>query len=230
MAMSDVEPRMRETARSLRPGVLLAAVAAAATGLLVLVYQGTTNRIAANERAYVLRNLADLLPPTRYDNDPLSDQIALLAPGLLGTTEPVTAWRARRSGQPVAVILQPVAPDGYSGPIRLMVAIDYDGRISGVRTLSHRETPGLGDAIERRRSDWILGFNGRSLRDPDRSAWLVRQDGGQFDQFTGATVTPRAVVKAVRNALIYFEENRDAIFQAPPDTRLSMPDEAPESR
>jgi electron transport complex protein RnfG len=120
----------------------------------------------------------------------------------------------RRAGTTVAVLLNVVAPDGYAGPIRLLVAVDAAGRVLGVRVLEHRETPGLGDAIESRRSDWLRGFDGRSLVDPPRDRWEVRRDGGDFDQFTGATVTPRAVVRAVRKTLVHVERHHDELFGA----------------
>ena len=110
-----------------------------------------------------------------------------------------------------------LAPDGYGGPIQLLVGINYDETVAGVRVVSHRETPGLGDGIDDRRSDWVLGFDGRSLSDPPPKQWAVERDGGLFDQFTGATITPRAVVKAVRDSLVYFSADKDALFtQAPP--------------
>ena len=113
---------------------------------------------------------------------------------------------------PVAVVLALIAPDGYGGPIKLLVGINADGSLAGVRVVNHHETPGLGDAIDTRRSNWILGFTGRSLGDPSPAQWAVRKDGGVFDQFTGATITPRAVVKAVKRALVYFEAHRDTLF------------------
>jgi len=133
----------------------------------------------------------------------------------LGTKESVPVFRARKDGKPVALAITPVAPDGYVGPIKLLVAISVDGTILGVRVLSHHETPGLGDAIEEKRSNWVLGFNGHSLSNPEDKGWHVRRDGGQFDQFTGATITPRAVVKAVHKALKFYELNKDKLFQQP---------------
>jgi electron transport complex protein RnfG len=126
-------------------------------------------------------------------------------------------YRARKYGWPVAVVLAPVAPDGYNGTIRLLVAIKMDGTLAGVRVIQHRETPGLGDAIEAERSDWILGFDGKSLNDPVQEKWKVKRDGGDFDQFTGATITPRAVVKAVNKALLYFRLHGHSLFERAPE-------------
>ena len=113
----------------------------------------------------------------------------------------------------MAIVFDHVAPDGYNGDIHLLTGILADGRISGVRVVSHKETPGLGDPIELDRSDWILAFTSRSLEDPGPEAWGVRRDGGIFDQFTGATITPRAVVEAVQRVLEYHQANRDALYR-----------------
>ncbi|UCE89931.1 MAG: electron transport complex subunit RsxG [Pseudomonadota bacterium] len=192
--------------------ILLGAFAITGTGLLALTHQATRERIAQNERELLLRTLNELVPGTERDNDPYSDITQVLEPGALGSDKPVTVYRARKEGQPVAAIINAVAPDGYSGRIGLLVAVRYDGTLAGVRVTAHRETPGLGDAIETSRSDWILGFDDKSLDNPRPRGWRVKRDGGEFDQFTGATVTPRAIVRAVFNTLRYFESNREAMF------------------
>jgi len=191
---------------------VLAVFAATGVGLVAFTEEATRERIAANERAFLLKSLHDVLPSERYDNDVFSDTVEVRDEELLGTDEPVTVYRAFRQGKPSAVILAPVAPGGYSGAIRLLIGIDIDGRITGVRVTSHRETPGLGDGIEADRSDWIRSFDGRSIGNPALAGWEVKRDGGIFDQFTGATVTPRAVVNAVRNALVYFSAHRESLF------------------
>ena len=124
-----------------------------------------------------------------------------------------------------AAVLTAVAPEGYGGGIRLLVAINYDGTLAGVRVLSHHETPGLGDKIEAERSDWILQFEGLSLENPAPRNWRVKKDGGRFDQFTGATITPRAVVAAVYDALVYFEAHREALFERDDVSRESDEEE-----
>lgn len=205
-----------EVARSmLRAAGILTGFAVFGALLVAITWESTAERIADNERAYLLRTLADVLPEGAHDNAVHDDFITVTDPALLGTSAPVTVYRARKVNQPVAVVITPVAPGGYSGPIRLLVGILADGTISGVRVVSHRETPGLGDKIEVERSDWILGFEARSLGSPPLEGWAVRRDEGVFDQFTGATITPRAVVSAVRDALIYFEAHREALFAAP---------------
>jgi len=197
-------------------GGLLAVFAIVGAGLVALTENATRERIEANERAFLLRSLNDVLPADAYDNDMFTDTIEVSDIELLGSSEPMLAYRARRDGKPVAVILNVVAPAGYSGPIRLVVGIGVDGSLTGVRVVAHRETPGLGDGIEAERSDWILGFDGRTLGDPPESRWAVKKDGGEFDQFTGATVTPRAIIKAVRNALVYFSAHRDRLLDGGP--------------
>lgn len=195
--------------------ILLALFAIVGTALVAFTYDRTVEQIAENERQALLRNLHAILEPNAYDNDIFADTTEVTAPHLLGTAEPVTVYRARNNGQPVAAVLSPIAPDGYNGAIKLLVGIYYDGEIAGVRVISHHETPGLGDGIEIDRSNWITGFEGRSLSSPSQANWAVKKDGGAFDQFTGATITPRAVVKAVQKALIYFREHRTQLFQAP---------------
>lgn len=214
--MSAERPRLPRS--MLVAAGLLAAFAMAGAGLVAWTEQLTRERIEANERDYLLRTLDDVVPRSAYDNDMFEDTIRVRDAELLGTPEPVTVYRARRDGAPVAVILNTVAPDGYSGRIRLLVGISAEGVITGVRVVSHKETPGLGDAIEAERSDWILSFDGRSLEDPPAARWAVRKDGGVFDALTGATITPRAVVKAVRNALLYFDAHREILFARPGDS------------
>lgn len=182
-------------------------------GLVALVHEQTGARIAANQRAALVQTLASLLPADSFDNDPLDDSVTVRDPEL-GTDRAVTVYRARRHGRPVAAVFAPIAPDGYNGAIKLLVAVRADGVLAGVRVLEHRETPGLGDWIEADRSAWILGFAGHSLDDPPENRWRVKRDGGDFDQFAGATVTPRAVVKAVRRALAFFERHQTGLFMA----------------
>lgn len=192
-------------------GILLALFAVAGAGLVAFTYEQTAERIATNEREALFNSLTALVPAQSIDNDIIIDRITVSDPELLGSVS-TTVYRGRHQGQPVAAVLTPMAPDGYSGAIRLLVAINYDGSLAGVRVVSHKETPGLGDRIEVSRSDWIHGFTGRSLDDPPLAQWKVKRDGGIFDQFTGATITPRVIVRTVKNSLLYFKEHRDALF------------------
>lgn len=200
----------------MRTGWLLGAFAIVCTALIAYTYDNTAPRIADNEREFLLRSIHTLIPSTQHDNDIYTDTIAVTSPDLLGSRDPVPVYRARKNGEPVALAMTPLAPDGYSGTIKLLVAIAYDGSLLGVRVTSHKETPGLGDAIEITRSNWIAGFSGRSLNNPDEKGWHVKKDGGIFDQFTGATITPRAVVKAVHKSLEYYAAHRDELFAPSP--------------
>jgi electron transport complex protein RnfG len=142
----------------------------------------------------------------------MQDIHTVAADELLGTDEATQAHIARRDGKPVAVVLEAVAPDGYSGRIALIMAIHPDGSLGGVRVVNHNETPGLGDYIDIAKHDWIKTFDGRSRELFKDEMWKVRKDGGVFEHMTGATVTPRAVIKAVNRALQYFEAHRDELF------------------
>jgi electron transport complex protein RnfG len=205
----------RPARRTVRAAIMLAAAAIAAFGLVAVVHEATRDRIAATARARELARFDQVLGGLPHDNDLLADTVTLRDPELLGTTAAVTAYRARLHGQPVAVLLEFVATDGYSGSIRLLIAVAPDGTVLGVRTVSHHETPGLGDFIDAGKSDWIRRFSGKSLGDPAAAHWRVRKDGGDFDQYTGATITSRAVVGAVGRTLQFFTRHRDELLAAP---------------
>lgn len=196
----------------LRTAVLLTLFAIAGTALVALTYENTKEQIAKAEREALLKKLHSVIKPEEHDNDIFYDTISVNDPEYLGPAPSVDVFRARMNGEPVALLMTPTAPDGYSGDIKLLVGIRYAGDIAGVRVLSHKETPGLGDAIEERRSNWIEQFTGRSLKNPAVEVWKVRRDRGQFDQLTGATISSRAVVKAVRKTLEYYQSNRDMLF------------------
>jgi len=187
------------------------------SGVVGLTYENTYERIKRNEQLVLLRKLNTILSPAEYDNDLLDDQIVLEQDDLLGTSKPSIAYLAYKNNKPAAIVLSPVAPNGYSGPINMLVGIYHNGTIAGVRVVKHRETPGLGDAVESQRSDWVLGFDDKSLENPTSKKWKVKRDSGEFDQFTGATITPRAVVKAVHSALLYFQEHRKELFKKTQD-------------
>lgn len=208
-----------------RTAMLLSVFAVVATGILAATNFATRDTIAENERKATLRAINALVPTTLRDNDMVADSINIIAESALGSEKPLAAYRGRRVGEPVALVMETVAPDGYSGDIKLLVAIAADGTLAGVRVINHRETPGLGDFIEAEKSNWILNFQGLSLSNPARNGWRVKKDGGVFDQFTGATITPRAVVKAVHNALQYFSANREQLFELASGTTLKSEDE-----
>jgi len=192
----------------------LGLVALVGTMLLTGVDWLTADRIAQQEKRVVLQQLGQILP-SGYDNELLEDRFTLVDESHFPNGQEVTVWRARQAGNPLAAILKFNAVDGYNGNITLMAGINMDGSLRGVRVLSHKETPGLGDEIEAGKSDWILKFSGKSLENPGPDKWRVKREGGAFDQFTGATITPRAVVEAVRLALVYFDTHRALLFETP---------------
>jgi electron transport complex protein RnfG len=163
----------------------------------------------------MMAKLKAIVPEGRMSNDPLQDRIEVSDPDLLGA--PVTeVYRVRDGDEPVALILKPIVPDGYAGPIKLLVSVLRDGSLGGVRVISHHETPGLGDKIEERKDDWIVEqFNGRSLGEPPLEQWQVKRDGGVFDQFTGATITPRSVVNAVKGTLLFVQQHGASLYAKP---------------
>jgi electron transport complex protein RnfG len=194
--------------------------------LLAGTWRLTREHIVAAEHRTQMAALEIVLPSARYDNDLMADRVQVQADAWLGLA-PATVHRARLAGKPSALVLEVSAPDGYAGPIRLLVAVAQDGRVLGVRVTGHQETPGLGDDIDVQRSDWITRFTGRALGDPPADQWAVRRDGGQFDQFAGATVTPRAVVRAVKRCLEFVARHGDELRAAPPGATLRF-DTAPE--
>lgn len=173
-------------------------------GLVTLVYHASKDKIAENEYLALLHSLQEVLSQNSYDNDLVNDVLQL---------QTYTIYRARKAGKPVAAIIKTTTTHGYNGDIHLLIAITINGRITGVRALNHRETPGLGDKIELKKSDWILSFVQKSLSDNDLSLWAVKRDGGLFDQFTGATITPRAIVNEVKKTALFFQRNQQTIFE-----------------
>lgn len=207
-----------------RAAASLGACVLLAVALLAGLHALTRDRIAGQQRRAQLDALRVVLPAALHDNDPLRDRIFVTAPQWLGGDAPMQVWRARLAGRDSALVLEAVAPEGYNGAIGLLLGVRADGSVSGVRVTSHRETPGLGDPIDASRSDWILGFDRRSLRDPPPERWRVRRDGGDFDQLAGATVTPRAIVHAVRRALAYLDRHGAELYAAAPGTTLEHRD------
>ena len=184
--------------------------------LVGLTFIQTEDDILYNEKLTLLKKLNNIIPAESYDNDLLLDTIIIKPSTLLGTDEETLVYRARKNKKNIAVVYSSIAPNGYNGPIHLLVGVKADGHLAGVRVVKHRETPGLGDVVSITHSNWILGFDGKSLSQPNEKGWKVKRDGGVFDQFTGATITPRAVVKAVHNALLYFDQNQDSLFSVVP--------------
>ncbi len=183
------------------PMVALGCVTLIAGAALALAHRITAPAIIAVETRTLVASLSQVLPPDVADHDVFSDPVELIGPG----GQVLTVYRARHDGEIVAVVFQQVAR-GYAGPIHLVMGVDRSGQVTGVRVTRHSETPGLGDKIEIRRDPWITSFTGRSLHDGTR--WGVNKDGGDFDEFSGATITPRAVVAAVKDGLHWFEQQQ----------------------
>ena len=193
--------------------MLLALFAVCTTALIAGTFLFTKDKITLQKRMAEERALLEIVPRSRHDNSMLDDTLDAGpdAEGL-GLAEDRKIYLARAGGQVVAAIIPAVAPDGYSGVIDMIVGVNRDGSIAGVRVLAHRETPGLGDKVDLKKSDWIMDFDGRSLQNPKQEGWAVKKDKGVFDQFTGATITPRAVVSATFRVLQYVEANRNTLF------------------
>ncbi len=208
-------------------GLLLAMFAVLGVGLVAFTHQATKDQIAENERLALLSSLNALVPAESIDNDIVTDLVEVSDPDRLGS-ESTTVYLGRKANQPVAAVFTSIAPDGYSGQIKLLVAVLADGSLGGVRVVAHKETPGLGDRVEVEKSDWVHDFNGKSIGNPDLAQWKVKRDGGIFDQFSGATITPRAIVKAVKNTLLYYQENSKTLF-APKTKPAKADDKAAET-
>ena len=191
-----------------RNGVILLLFVGVITALLAASFELTRSAIQQNEQQAKLTWIAQVLPPGSFDNDLLSTGLTLPADEMLGTRSPSHAWIARKQGRPTGFVLEAIAPEGYGGDIALLIGINPRGEITGVRVAAHRETPGLGDYIEITKSHWMTQFEDKSLVQPADTVWRVRQDGGVFDARAGATITSRAVVKAVKLALQYFLQHR----------------------
>jgi len=192
---------------------MLGIFATVGTALVGFTHQATLEKIANNERLALLRKLNQILPADKYDNDLLHTTLEIDADDRLGQKKSSTIYIAEQQNKISAMIFPVIAPKGYSGKIKMLVGINIDGTLAGVRIVSHKETPGLGDAMETEKSDWVFGFNKKSLTNPDEKNWKVKRDGGEFDQFTGATITPRAVVQAVHLCLVYFDRHKKALLE-----------------
>lgn len=197
-------------------GVILAVFALCTAGILAGTYQLTKGRIVESEKRAQQQALFEVVPAHHHDNDMLADVIPVPPNSLqqLGLSQPADIHLALQNGELVAAVIPATAPDGYSGAIRMIVGVNANGTIAGVRILAHNETPGLGDKVDIRKSDWVMSFNGKSLTNPSAQGWSVKKDGGSFDQFTGATITPRAVVSKVHDVLNFFQTHQAAIVAA----------------
>lgn len=189
------------------PALLLGLFTLVASAMLSTGDTGTKQAIAERRAEDLKASIGQVIPEDIHDNDLLKSIVTLPGPG----GKPLTVYQATLKGE-VTAVAYTVSGYGYSGEIIAIIGIDRDGKILGVRVLSHTETPGLGDRIEATKSDWVISFNGRSIGDPEASKWYVKKDGGYFDEFSGATITPRAVVKAVKEGLVFFEAQKQKLL------------------
>ena len=202
---------------AVRAAIGLGLFAILTAGLVALVQTNTSERIAEQEKKARLAALYALVPESLRSNDLLADSYVLSYQGVEREV-----FLAKKDARTTSLIFPWTAPDGYTAPIELLIAVGIDGELIGVRVLTHKETPGLGDKIELSKSDWILSFNEKSLSNTDTEAWNVKKDGGEFDQLTGATITPRAIVLAVYDALTFFETHQDQLLSQAPKSKLSL--------
>ncbi|MCS5591207.1 MAG: electron transport complex subunit RsxG [Gammaproteobacteria bacterium] len=187
----------------LKSGALMLVFTLICVFFVSLAEQTTKEKIAFNEEQLLIKRLNEIV--ANYDNDIVSDQFERDIE-LHGIEQSIRIFPAEIEGQVFAYLIEHIYPNGYNGNIRLLTGIDVDGELLGIRVIGHKETPGLGDKIETRKSDWIKSFSGLSLSNLSKSQWKVKRDGGSFDQFTGATITPRAIVSAAYQILEHFEQ------------------------
>ncbi|MBF8269350.1 MAG: electron transport complex, RnfABCDGE type, G subunit [Gammaproteobacteria bacterium] len=201
--------RVSNALPALLPLLFLAVICA---GILMMAGSLSRDRIESNRRTAQLRLIAEVmyLP---YDNDLLSDRLQISDRDYFAAGTPVGVYRAHKDGQPIGLVFMPVMASGYNGLIELAVGVTYNGELTGVRVHQHRETAGLGDQIHQNRSSWISGFDQRSLANTPVAAWGVSSDGGDFDQISGATISPRGVIKAVRNTLDYYAIHKNELYK-----------------
>ena len=226
--MTHPVKRISATTMALRTAVILFLFVAFFTALLSGAYLWTRPSIEAAAIEEKMRLIDEVLPRDRYDNALLKDSLRNPPAPELGQNEASDIYRARRNGRPAALVLEAVAPDGYAGKIRLLIALGADGTLIGVRVIAHKETPGLGDYIEPKKDrnkerPWISQFDGLNPAATEEREWKVKKDGGRFDAVAGATVTPRAVIKAVRKAALYVEANRERLFASQQSGRKETP-------
>ena len=202
-----------------RNGVILGVFALVTTALIGLTFLGTREQIAKQQFELLSRTLNDVMPKTHYVNALIEDCVWVSNP-VLHSDKPQRVYRARAAEQAAGFVVETTAPNGYSGNIHMLVGMLLDGTVTGVRVLDHKETPGLGDKIDLRVSDWVLSFTGQKVSPETTDIWEVKKEGGQFDQFTGATITPRAVVNQIEATVLFATENIETLLNAKSDCSI----------
>lgn len=182
-----------------------------AVSVMIGIYLLTIDTITNNNKIKT-KHLLEQVLPIPNNNQIIYNKLVITSNKQLPSTIPVIIYIIKTNQKLVGVIFHFATPSGYSGPIELLIGINADNTVSGVRVINHKETPGLGDKMETKNSDWIYSFNGRSINNQNSNQWAIKKDGGDFDAWTGASITPRAIVKAVAQALTYFKNHRDKIL------------------
>ena len=198
-----------------RNAFLLTTFAIVCTACVAIVNVFTKPVIALQEQKALLKTLNQLIPEELYDNDIFASCFMINDDKLLGKGQLQPVFIAKKDRRPVALMLETSTFRGYAGEIKLAIGIYENGQLAGVRVIHHSETPGLGDKVQSNKSNWVFAFTGKSYQASQNKRWEVKKNGGDFDAFTGATITPRAVVLAVKDALIYFQTNKQALFNHP---------------
>lgn len=196
----------------MKNAVILGIFALLSTGLISGTYLLTQDTIAEQGNKQLVKRLNQVITLESHDNDLTQSCQLIQDQDALGTSEPLSLFIATQKGKLTGGAIEAIAPDGYSGDIKILVGFDKDANVSGVRILRHQETPGLGDKISKRITNWVDAFIGKKPSDENDPTWAVKKDGGEFDQFTGATITPRAVVKAIKKASLYYQKHQDELL------------------
>ncbi len=200
---------------------ILSLFAIVCTALVAVTDALTEGTIKEQQQRELIKTINVLVPHDTYNNDLFASCFLETAPQFLGSKDPQKIYLAKKDDKPVAIAIEAFAPSGYNGAIKFVVGIWQDGRVAGVRVLGHNETPGLGDKIEIAKSEWITSFNNRILQSENDPSWAVTKDGGEFDSFTGATITPRAVVEGVKNVLLYYQREQTKLLHSQPNCEAS---------
>ncbi|OCH33411.1 electron transport complex subunit RsxG [Aliivibrio fischeri] len=198
-----------------KSSLVLALFAIAATALVTITYALTKDQIAYQQQQQLLSVLNQVIPKEQHDNELYKACILVKNNDALGSKQAMPIYLASLNGKHSGAAIEAIAPDGYSGNIKIIVGVDSDAIVTGVRVLSHQETPGLGDKIDIRITRWVDAFLGKTVESSEDKNWAVQKDGGQFDQFTGATITPRAVVKAVKRAVWFYKTHQEELLTLP---------------
>lgn len=226
--MSDTSNKEQKSTKesTISNAIVLAIFALVSVSLTAITWVATQDRIQSEKEAALLRAIDNLIPKDAFANDPYTDCTLVTDAKLLGSSEPQQIWRLRdASNNPVGLIISAVAPNGYTGPIEFISGFktseSYGDSLAGVRVTAHQETPGLGDKIDERKSDWIYTLNDHEVTEIKLPKWQVKKDGGEFDGFTGATITPRALLAAITKTTEYYVNNKQTLYDAPSNCNLA---------